>query len=58
MHKKNGIIIIDDVFFHGDALNAHPKSNKGNGAAGRRFRLSTVAISKSFLDMRKVTPKK
>lgn len=29
--KKNGIIIIDDVFFHGDALNDKPKSNKGIG---------------------------
>jgi hypothetical protein len=26
-------------------------------AAGRRFRLNTTAISKSFLEMRKVTPK-
>jgi len=34
------------------------KANKGNGAAGRRFRLNTVSISKDFLDMRKVTPKK
>jgi hypothetical protein len=41
-----------------DILSDAVKSNKGNGAAGRRFRLSTVAISKSFLDMRKVTAKK
>lgn len=34
------------------------KANKGNGAAGRRFRLNTISISKDFLDMRKVTPKK
>jgi len=34
------------------------KSNKGNGAAARRFRLSTTALSKSFLDMRKVSTKK
>jgi hypothetical protein len=33
------------------------KANKGNTAAGRRFRLNTTAISKSFLEMRKVTPK-
>lgn len=34
------------------------KSNNGNGAAGRRFRVSTVAISRDFLEMRKATPKK
>ena len=34
------------------------KANKDNGAAGRRFRLQTVELSKAFLDMRKVTPKK
>lgn len=34
------------------------KSNKGNGASGRRFRLNTVAISKAFLDMRTTTPVK
>lgn len=31
------------------------KSNKGNGAAGRRFRVNSVQLSKSFLSMRKVT---
>ena len=29
--KKNGLIVIDDVFFHGDALNTIAKSNKGKG---------------------------
>jgi predicted O-methyltransferase YrrM len=27
----NGIIIVDDVFFHGDALNASPSTDKGRG---------------------------
>jgi len=56
---KDGLINIEalEAEFAGILADA-VKSNKGNGAAGRRFRLSTVAISKSFLDMRKVTPKK
>jgi len=33
------------------------KANKGNKAAGRRFRLNTVAISAKFLEIRKVTPR-
>lgn len=33
------------------------KANKGSKAAGRRFRLNTTALSKAFLDMRRVTPK-
>lgn len=28
---KNGTIIVDDVFFHGDALNAAPNTDKGRG---------------------------
>ena len=28
---KNGTIIVDDVFFHGDALNASPSTDKGRG---------------------------
>lgn len=27
----NGVIIVDDVFFHGDALNDHPTTDKGLG---------------------------
>jgi hypothetical protein len=35
------------------------KANKGNKAAGRRFRLNTIALGKeSFLEMRKLTPVK
>jgi uncharacterized Zn finger protein len=35
------------------------KANKGNKAAGRRFRLATIELGKvSFLAMRKVTPVK
>jgi hypothetical protein len=33
------------------------KSNKGNTTAGRRFRLNTTALEKSFIGMRKVSPK-
>jgi hypothetical protein len=33
------------------------KANKGNKAAGRRFRLNTTAISKHFLEIRKLTPR-
>jgi len=33
------------------------KANKGNKAAGRRFRLNTVAISQKFLEIRKITPR-
>lgn len=33
------------------------KANKGNKAAGRRFRLNTTALSKHFLEMRKATPR-
>jgi len=29
--RNKGLIIIDDVFFHGDALNDIPNTNKGNG---------------------------
>jgi len=29
--SKNGIIIIDDIFFHGDVFNQKPKSSKGLG---------------------------
>lgn len=28
---KNGMIIVDDVFFHGDALNDEPQTDKGRG---------------------------
>ncbi len=30
--SPNGLIIVDDVFFHGDALNASPNTEKGIGA--------------------------
>jgi hypothetical protein len=36
------------------------KANKGSkrtAAAGRRFRLNTTALSKAFLELRKLTPK-
>jgi hypothetical protein len=33
------------------------KANKGSKAAGRRFRLNTTALSKAFLELRKLTPK-
>lgn len=31
MMSPSGIIAVDDVFFHGDALSARPSSNKGRG---------------------------
>lgn len=34
------------------------KSNKGNGAAGRRFRCNSLALGKVFLPLRKATPVK
>jgi hypothetical protein len=33
------------------------RANKGNKAAGRRFRLNTTALSKGFLEIRKITPR-
>lgn len=30
--NRGGLILIDDIFFHGDALNAAPKTEKGKGA--------------------------
>jgi hypothetical protein len=33
------------------------KANKGSKAAGRRFRLNTTALSKAFLELRKLTPR-
>ena len=42
-----------------DVLKDAGKANKGNKAAGRRFRLNTIALGKqSFLEMRKLTPVK
>lgn len=29
--RPGGVILVDDVFFHGDALNATPKTGKGEG---------------------------
>ena len=29
--SERGVIIVDDVFFHGDALNAQPQTDKGRG---------------------------
>ena len=29
--SERGVIIVDDVFFHGDALNAKPQTDKGRG---------------------------
>jgi len=29
--SERGVIIVDDVFFHGDALNARPQTEKGRG---------------------------
>ncbi|MGH9877874.1 MAG: O-methyltransferase [Nitrososphaerales archaeon] len=29
--KGNGVLVVDDVFFHGDVLNGKPKSKKGAG---------------------------
>jgi len=29
--SPHGLIIVDDVFFHGDVLNDHPKTAKGKG---------------------------
>jgi predicted O-methyltransferase YrrM len=29
--SSKGIILVDDVFFHGDALNEHPRTDKGRG---------------------------
>lgn len=34
------------------------KSNRDNGAAGRRFRNNTTALGKAFIGMRVVTPVK
>jgi len=31
MINENGIIVIDDVFFHGDVLNETPETSKGKG---------------------------
>ncbi len=33
------------------------KANNGQLAAGRRFRLNTISLSKIFKDMREATPK-
>jgi predicted O-methyltransferase YrrM len=30
--RRGGLIVVDDVFFHGDALNAQPETDKGMGA--------------------------
>jgi predicted O-methyltransferase YrrM len=29
--EKNGILIVDDIFFHGDSLNKHQSTEKGKG---------------------------
>jgi len=54
----NTINLIDLEQALNSILEDAKKCNKGNGAAGRRFRLNTVKLGKSFLKMRSVTPVK
>jgi hypothetical protein len=55
---SKGSINVENLKVAFDAILADAeKANKGNTAAGRRFRLNTTNISKSFLEMRKISPK-
>lgn len=41
-----GLVVVDDVFFHGDAINAAPRSEKGAGV--KRF-LDEAAVATGYL---------
>jgi len=48
--SDKGIILIDDVFFHGDALNEQPKTDKGRGCkAVLEYYKDTKSFSKYLL---------
>jgi caffeoyl-CoA O-methyltransferase len=42
---RRGLIVVDDVFFHGDALNAAPSSEKGRGS---KAMLEAAAAATAF----------
>lgn len=47
---SKGIIIIDDVFFHGDALNELPQTDKGRGVRkGLEYAVSLMGFHKTLL---------
>ena len=60
--KKDGLLIIDDIFFHGDVFNSKPRTKKGQGVKkclkyvknnSNVWRVTLLPISNGILILRK-----